>query len=480
VLDHGDALAGWGDLGSLISDGPARPDDPASLDEAILRALEPPPPRAWRRLAREQQAAVADSASPYTFLLAGRGFGKTWTASNTIVEWALAEPGYYAVVAPTFGDCRALCVEGPSGILRALGSSAAGEPTADLERYDRSKNELHLRNGSVFVMASDEAPGRLRGPNFTGAWCDEVGTWRNTAQTWDEGVLFATRIGSSRKLITGTPKRGHPLVRDLHDRGVKGDPEVTLVRGRTMDNADNLSPDALRTLLAKYQGTSLGAQELDGLLLADAEGALMTTALIESTRVIPESVPDLVRVMIGVDPAVTDRPDSDHTGIVVVGIGGPPVGPYRGKRAAVEGPHLYILADESLRGSPREWAERTLKTAEMWAADAITPEVNQGGDLVTTMIRMVADADGLALPRLMPVRAAVGKRTRAEPVAGVFEQGRIHIVGRHGDLEDQLSGWVPGQAGSPDQLDAFVWAAVGLMPQLSITAAKQTPVRLLN
>jgi phage terminase large subunit-like protein len=396
----------------------------------------------------------------------------TWTAANTFAEWATTEPGYYGVVAPTFSDCRSLCVEGPSGLLKALGD--------DLLRYDKSHYELHLRNGSVIIMASDEAPKRLRGPNFTGIWGDEIASWRNVRETWEEGVEFATRIGSARRLLTGTPKRGHPLVRELHDRAEKGDPDVTLVRGRTQDNARNLAPEFLRTIMGKYAGTSLGAQELEGLLLADAEGALMTTALIEATRCLPEQVPELDRVMVGVDPAVTDRPNSDFTGIVVVGIGGPPVGTYRGAAAKVPGRHLYVLADESLSATPEHWAEVVLKTAEMWAADAITPEVNQGGDLVTTMVRMVAAARGFTLPRLVPVRATVDKRTRAEPMAGVFEQHRMHVVGRLPDVEDQLAGWVPGQKGSPDQLDATVWGAVGLMPELSVSAAKQSTVALLT
>lgn len=464
-------LAGWGNLDGLIADGPTRVTPPGSIGEATCTALKPPPPRAWRRKARAEQLAVADSRTAFTMALAGRGWGKTFSGANTLAEWATREPGYYAVVAPTFGDCRALCVEGPSGLLKALG--------ADVAKYDKSRYEITLTNGSVIVMASDEAPGRLRGPNFTGAWCDEVASWRNVKETWEEGVLFSTRIGAARKLLTGTPKRGHPIVREMHERAERGDPDITLVRGKTLDNAANLSPAALRVLLAKYAGTSMGAQELEGLLLADAEGALMTTDLIESTRCLPEHVPELLRVMVGVDPAVTSRPDSDHTGIVVVGLGGPPGPGYHGARAKVEGWHLYVLGDESLCATPPDSAERMLKTAERWAADAITPEVNQGGDYVTSMIRLVAHGQGLAVPRLMPVRAAVGKRTRAEPVAGVFEQHRVHVVDRLPDIEDQLSGWTPADKESPDQLDAFVWAAVGLMPELSITAAKSSEVALL-
>lgn len=473
-------LDGWAQLGTLLVDGPGGQRGPASVGEAMCEALRPPPPRRWRRQARPEQLAVGDSTTPFTFFLAGRGAGKTWTASNVMAERAKRDPGYYAVVAPTFGDCRALCVEGPSGLLLALGATQSGEPGGDLARYDKSKYELHLTNGSVIVMASDEAPGRLRGPNFKGAWCDEVGSWRNVQATWEEGVLFSTRIGHAWKLLTGTPKRGHPLVKEFHDKGVAGDPDVTLVRARTLDNAPNLSPEFLRTIRAKYEGTTLGRQELDGLLLADAEGALMTTDLINATRCTVHDVPELVRVMVGVDPAVTSRPNSDHTGVVVVGLGGPPLHSYLGAPAKVPGLHLYVLADESLQATPRAWAERVLKVAEQWVADAITAEVNNGGDLVTSMIQLVGESQALPMPRLLPVRAAVDKRTRAEPVAGVFEQHRIHIVDGLPDVEDQLAGWVPGDKESPDQLDAFVWAAAGLMPELQVGKALQTRVALLN
>ena len=463
-------VTSWDQITDLIGSGVPQVTRPATVGRQIATDMAPPDPRPWRRTARPEQLAVAESTTPYTVLLAGRGMGKTWVASNTIAEWASREPGYYAVVAPTFGDCRALCVEGPSGLLKALGD--------DLLRYDKSKFELHLRNGSVFIMASDEAPARLRGPNFTGTWCDEIGSFKRIKETWDEGVEFSTRIGSARRLLTGTPKRGNRLVKEFHDRGERGDPDVTLLRGRTEDNAANLSPVFLRTIRAKYSGTTLGKQELGGILLSDAEGAVVTTDLIDTTRVRVEHVPDLARVVVAVDPAVTSRQDSDHTGIVVVGVGSAPLKGYLGKSAAVEGSHLYVLADESVRATPRDWASRVLKVAEQWAADLISVEVNQGGDLVTTMLRMVADSDGLSLPRLVPVYASLGKRTRAEPVAGIWEQARMHVVESLPDLEDQFAGWTPGDTDSPDQLDAAVWGACALMPALAIKAPTQ--VQVLN
>lgn len=409
--------------------------------------------------------------------LVNHNSGKTHTGSNTLVEWALADPGFYAVVAPTFGDCQSICVEGKSGILVAMGTPS-GAPNDILERYDKSKYRLYLRNGSVIVMASDEAPARLRGPNYSGTWADEPGSWRRVKETWEEGVLMSTRIGAARKLVTGTPKRGNAIVKELHDKGVKGDPDVLLVRGRTLDNAANLSREFLRIIMSRFKGTTMGQQELEGVLLRDAEGALMTSELIDATRCRVEDVPDLRRVLVACDPAVTSRPESDHTGIVVVGIGPQPLSTYLGAAAKVGGQHLYVLADESMQGTPRAWAERVLKVAEYWAADGIVAETNNGGDLVTTMIQMVAAADGLPLPRLVDVKATVGKRTRAEPVAGVFEQHRIHVVGGLAELEDELAGWSPGDAESPDRLDAFAWGGVGLMPELAV--GRNTRVALLN
>lgn len=253
---------------------------------------------------------------------------------------------------------------------------------------------------------------------------------------------------------------------------------MLLVRGRTLDNAENLSDVFLRTIRAKYEGTTLGRQELDGLLLADAEGAVVTTDLIDRTRVRPEHVPELLRVVVACDPAVTSRATSDHTGIVVVGLGDRPLPGHLGTVARTGGLHAYLLADESLRSTPRDWAARLLKVAEQWAADAVVGEVNNGGDLIETMVTLVAEADGLPVPRFIPVRAAVNKRTRAEPVAGMWEQARVHVVDALPDVEDQFAGWATGDPKSPDQFDAAVWGVVSHFPELAI--GSPTQVRILS
>lgn len=459
-------------------DAPSRPaiesggssSGPGHPAELSVRAVAPSPPRAWRAKARPVQLAVADALTPYILLQAGRGMGKTWSAAHTLAEWLDREPGVYGVVAPTFSDCRQICIEGISGLIAALGD--------DLVSYDKSKYEIRTRSGSLVIMASDEAPKRLRGPNFTGIWADELGSWRNLKETWENGIEFATRIGSSRRLITTTPRRNNYIIKELNDRAKRGDSDVTLLRGSTRDNMANLSQVFLDTVYKRHEGTTLGRQELDGELLDEVEGALVTARLIEQTRVSDAAyVPTLRRVAVGIDPSVTSTDTSDACGIVVVGLGPAPLRGWPGPAAKVEGRHLYHLADATMRGTPRAWAVRALETAEQWAADLMVVETNQGGDLCATMLRMVAAEMDYSLPRIVTVHASVGKRTRAEPVAGVWEQHRSHVVGALPSCEDGWSGWVPGDPESPNELDAGTWASVGLMPELAVKGPR--PVRVI-
>lgn len=453
----------WGALG--ITELPAWA-DAANPSMAALRAIEPAAVRPWRSTARSVQLQLADAKTPYVYFGAGRGAGKTWAAANALAEWALAERGNWAIVAPTFSDARQICVEGPSGILVALGD--------DLASYDKSKYELHLKNGSLIYLASDDAPARLRGKNLNGVWADELGSWKNLKETWDEGIEFATRIGSSRRLITTTPKRGNRIIKEFYDRAARGDSQLTMLRGRTMDNADNLSQTFLDTVRQRYEGSTLGRQELGGELLEEAEGALITFGLVEETRLLSgDLIPDLHRIVVGVDPAVSNNEGSDHTGIVVVGIGRAPRGwqPPQGSSVLQEAKHVYVLQDASLKASPEVWARRVLDVADEWAADAIVAEVNQGHDLVRTTVQLVARAAGLRTCRFISVTASRSKVARAEPVGGLWEQHRVHCVGTFPQLEDEWCTFVPGETtSSPDRLDASVWGVVGVMPELGMKA----------
>jgi len=376
------------------------------------------------RLKARQQQLPPDTNWRIWLILAGRGFGKTWTGSAWLVEQALKQPNTdWAVVAPTFGDVRRICVEGPSGILKALTKE-------QLKFYNRSNGQLYLTNGSVIHMISADEPDRSRGLNLAGAWCDEFAAWRYE-ETWTEGLVPALRIGNPQVVITTTP-RPTKLLKELLKRD---DGSVTVTRGSTFDNADNLSEAALAELRARYEGTRIGRQELYGEVLEDVEGALWKLSEIDATRY--KDAPEMVRIVVAVDPAVTSGDDSDETGIVVVGKG-------------TDG-RAYVLADRSCRDTPLGWSKRVVQAYEDFNADRVVAEKNQGGDFIEQTLRSVNPT----LP-FKGVTAKVGKRLRAEPVAALYEQGRVSHVGSFDKLEEQMTEWLPDSGTSPDRLDALV------------------------
>lgn len=434
----------------------------------VLAELEPSGPRPWRAKAREKQLPPAGDWL-YWLLCAGRGFGKSFVGSNTLVEWALAERGDYAAVGPTFADARKIMTEGETGLLAALGD--------DLQQYHRGDFILYLKNGSRIILASADAPDRLRGLNLRGAWLDELASFGKSRQLWDLVLLPALRKGRMpRTVITTTPRRGSPVLVELLERHEKGDARVAVTRGSTSENADNLSAVFLEEITRRYAGTSAGQQELEGILLDDVEGALWSTALINDTRLGVEQVPALRAIAVGVDPAVTNNEGSDHTGIVVVGIGPPPAGwqPPEGVPVLRSAPHIYVLADVSLKSHPLGWARRALTESDEWAAEAIAAEADNGGDLVEVTMRQLAEAEGIPTPYIDMVNASVGKQARAKPIMGLWEQGRAHIVGGLPDLELELTGWAPEETKkSPDRLDAMVWAVVELMPELGVKSGEK-------
>jgi phage terminase large subunit-like protein len=449
--------------------------DPYELDDftrELLQAIEPAGIRAWRGSARESQLPPPGDWLHW-LIRAGRGWGKTFTGANVLAEWATEEVGDYAVIAPTFGDAVKICAAGPSGLIRALGD--------DLDNFNKNEYVLYLKNGSRIVLASADAPDRIRGWNLSGAWADEVGSWKST-EVWYEGLEFALRIGSHpRCVITTTPRRGSKILLDLDKRAADGSGETVLTRGSMMENAANLNPAVVAMLRRRYEGTRLGRQELDGEQLDEVEGALLSGALVEATRVSADQVPDLERVAVAVDLATTSKEGSDHTGITVMGLGPAPAGwhPPQGKVVLAGLPHLYILEDLAIKSTPDVWARRALNAADEWEADVLTAEVNQGGDLVETVTRQIASAESLYMPDFHAVSASKGKKARAEPMAGVWEQHRVHIVGRMPELEDQWTDWVPAESKeSPDRLDSSVWGGVELMPELSAKGA--TMIRLIS
>jgi phage terminase large subunit-like protein len=329
-------------------------------------------------------------------------------------------------------------IEGGSGLL-------AVAPRYDRPLYEPSKRRLTWRNGAVATAYSAEEPERLRGPQHDAAWCDELAAWRYDA-AWDM-LMFGLRLGRDPRVVVTTTPKPVRLVRELVARAGR---DVAVTRGSTWDNRENLAPQFLAEIVARYAGTRLGRQELEAELLEDVPGALWTRAMIEAARPLPERVaeglPAMRRIVVAIDPAVSQGEDADETGIVVAGLGEDGLG--------------YVLADLSGRFAPNDWAGRAVAAWRAYRADRIVAEANNGGDLVAATLRVVDPAASLRL-----VRASRGKRARAEPVAALYEQGRVRHWGCFPALEDQMCSFAPGQLGgpSPDRLDALVWALSALM-----------------
>jgi predicted phage terminase large subunit-like protein len=253
-------------------------------------------------------------------------------------------------------------------------------------------------------------------------------------------LLMGLRLGRLPQIAVATTPRPAPIIREL-----VADPTCIVTRGSTYENKANLAPSFLRQIVSRYEGTRLGRQELNAELLEDVEGALWTLAMIEAQRV--KEAPAMRRIVVGVDPKASVEADSE-TGNVVAGLG-------------VDGEY-YILEDASLNGTPEQWGRAVVDAYQRHRADRIVPEVNQGGDMVSSVLRAVD-----ARVAIRPVHASRGKVTRAEPIAALYEQGKVHHVGGFAKLEDQMTQWVPGMA-SPDRMDALVWALTDLMGGASV------------
>ena len=398
-------------------------------------------PRAWRAQARPDQQPPPGWHRTW-YLRGGRFGGKTWAGSRNLAELIRTHPTdqadaptEWAVVAPTFADARDTCIEGPSGLLRALNLPLG------YRGWNRSMGQLRLPTGQlVHAGGADDGALRVQGKNLAGAWCDEVGLWKRWRLAWDESIAYAVRIDPGLIIATGTPKR-HMPARDLIRRLID-DPDTPVSVLRSEDNRANVAASAWAALSANA-GTALGRQELEGELLDDVDGALWTLSTIEHLRV--TAAPELVRTVVAIDPAVTADPDSDETGIVVAGQG-------------VDG-HLYVLDDRSTRDTPQGWMRRAVDAYDEHAADRLVAEVNNGGDLIEAMLRSQTGAR----VAYRKVTASRGKRMRAEPIAALYEQGRVHHVGSGLEqLEEQMCTWTPESKGSPDRLDALVWALTDL------------------
>lgn len=361
-------------------------------------------------------------------ILAGRGFGKTRSGAEWVRKQVVeGRSGRIALVGSTAADVRDTMIEGESGLLRIF-------PPNEIPKYEPSKRRVTFRNGAIATAYSADEPDRLRGPNHDLAWCDEIAAWRYP-DAWDQ-LIFGLRIGDNPRLVATTTPRPTKLIKGLVERE-----DTFVTKGSTYENTGNLAPTFVQEVLSRYEGTRLGRQELHAEILDDVEGALWNRKLIEDSRV--NSFPDLARIVVGVDPAVSNNVDSAETGIVCVGVD-------------VDG-IAYVLDDKSVKGSPIEWANSAIASYHRNQADRIIVEANQGGDMVRHTLHTVESN----IP-VKAVHATRGKRTRAEPVAALYEQGKVKHVGAFPQLEDQMCSWTT-DAPSPDRLDALVWAVTELL-----------------
>lgn len=386
----------------------------------------------WKAKGRpEQQTPPGDWTA--WLILAGRGWGKTRTGAEDVAIYGAANPGSrIAVVAPTYTDARDTCIEGDSGLFNVL-------PDACIQTWNRSLGELILTNGTRYKLFSADEPERLRGPQHHRAWADELAAWRYP-EAWDQ-LLFGLRLGKSPRAVVTTTPKPNPLV-----RGLMKSRRTLITRGSTFDNAANLAPAALEQLKAKYEGTRLGRQELYAEVLDDVAGALWTRALVDEAQR-PVAWPEMERVVVAVDPSGSDGETGDSQGIVAAGLG-------RDGRA-------YVLEDASVRESPQGWAATVARAYSRHMADRVVAERNYGGAMVEAVLRTAAPNLPVKL-----VTATRGKAVRAEPVAALYEQGRVSHLAPTPDLEDQMI-QMTGQGyvglGSPDRVDALVWALTDLM-----------------
>lgn len=412
----------------------------SQLSPALWEELAPPEKvvllaqAEWRRKARPDQVTPDGDWSTW-LILAGRGWGKTRTGAEDAAWFGISHPSMrVAVIAPTYADARDTCIEGDSGLLSVI-------PREFIETWNRSLGELILVNGTRYKLFSADEPDRLRGPQHHRAWCDELAAWTKP-DAWDQ-MLFGLRLGQNPQAVVTTTPKPVPLVRRIAQ-----DARTRLTRGRTMDNAANLAPSALAQLQARYAGTRLGRQELEAEILDDVPGALWTRAMID-VAVAPIDLPQMQRIVVAIDPSGTrgTEDSGDSIGIIVAGKG-------------VDG-RGYVLADRTCKLSPAGWGARAVAAYHEFKADRIVAERNFGGAMVEAVIR-AAD------PRVAysEVTASRGKSVRAEPIAALYEQGNVSHVRGLSDLEDQMC-QMAGDGflgeGSPDRLDAMVWAMTDLM-----------------
>ena len=405
----------------------------------------------WKFWARPNQLPPEGSWNTW-LVLAGRGFGKTrmgaeWIRQSVCGSTPMAPPpsGYarIALIAETAADARDVMVLGDSGILES-------HPKDFRPEWSPTNRRLTWPNGVQAWVYNATEPDQLRGPQHHAAWVDELAKFQYMQETWDQ-CQFGLRLGSHPRCLVTTTPRPLPLIKKLVE-----DPDTFVTRGSTFDNAGNLAKPFLKQIEDRYGGTRLGRQELEGEILGDIPGALWNRSAIDENR-LKEAPVDLEQVLVAVDPAASSQEGSDENGIVVVGLARDTDGYARG----------YILEDGSLRGTPEEWARKAIHLYRKWSADKIIAEKNNGGEMVSTVLKSVDRSVPVKL-----VHASRGKIVRAEPISALYEQGRIHHCGRFDKLEDQMCTFSidnirNSSTGSPDRVDALVWGLTEIFEKIA-------------
>ena len=431
----------------------------ADMQRRIRRLEENERKSLFRALTRGQQRNYEDRWSIWAhggqmappgdwrvwLIRAGRGFGKTRAGAEWISEIARTTPdARIALVGATVEDVRRVMIEGEAGLLKVARVDEAVD-------YRSGAGELVFASGARAAIFSAAAPEKLRGPEHCAAWCDELAKWRYGDAAWDN-LMLGLRIGDTPRAVVTTTPRPIPLLQRIMTMR-----DMVETRGSSHDNP-HLPASFLAAIEAQYGGTRLGRQEIAGELLTDVVGALWSRSMLEACRV--AAAPKLVRTVVAVDPPASV--DGDACGIIAVGLGADGRG--------------YVLEDASVRGlSPEGWARAVARCADRHQADRVIAEKNQGGNMVASVLR-AADA---GLP-LALVHASQGKVKRAEPVATLYEAGKVSHVGAFPDLEDELCGFVigggyDGPGRSPDRADALVWA----LEELVLKKRKAARVRQL-
>lgn len=396
----------------------------------------------WTAWARPEQLAPPGDWQTWAYI-GGRGAGKTRTGA----EWVRAKikqgAGRIALIAPTSGDAREVMVEGQSGLMSVCWERDRDHKGRPLGRpvYEPSKRRVTWANGAIATTFSADEPDRLRGPQHHIGWCDELAAWRYAQEAWDM-FQFGLRLGEAPQAIVTTTPRPTAFV-----RAIMKDPGTTVTRGSTFANRANLAKTFLDKIVKRFEGTRLGRQELYAEILDDVQGALWTRAMIDAALV--KTLPEMRRIVVAIDPSGTkgDADEGDSIGIVVVGLG-------------VDG-FAFVLADRTCKLSPDGWGRRAVAAYHEFNADRIVAERNFGGAMVEHVIRTVDPSVAYR-----EVTASRGKVARAEPVAALYEQNRVkHMCGMP-ELEDQMCSFTSDGYlghGSPDRVDALVWAVSDLM-----------------